>query len=172
MCEPVSCDKPVPIPGHCCPKCQTQALNCDLHCPQGFKKDSFGSDICECIDCINKQNDCILLCPLGYKRADNGCEICECRTNSYDLNAKDEDKSKPEFKNCISTNGTIHENGHYWHDGCRECICNNAKIMCTKPQCPPINCFNSIVIDGQCCPTCSVQDLTKSSEFLSFNLFE
>jgi hypothetical protein len=40
--------------------------------------------------------------------------------------------------------------------------------MCTKPQCPPINCFNPIIIDGQCCPTCSVQDLTKSSE--SFEL--
>jgi len=162
MCQPVSCDRPVILPGHCCPTCQTHA--CNLHCPQGYRKDSLGNDICECNNCLNKQQDCVLLCRFGFKRGEDGCEICECETAPYDLNANIED-TKIDDKVCTLSNGTIFENGHYWHDGCGECLCNSGKVMCTKPECPTIKCLNSIIIDGQCCPTCSGGEFANSSKF-------
>ena len=154
MCSPVHCDQLITVKGQCCPICANSSLSCDIHCPQGYKRDSSGKQLCECNVCSNVSNKCNIFCPFGFRRGSDGCEICECETignhiKPYKVITKSEDTS------CMASNGTVIANDLYWNDGCRECFCNSGKIMCTKPNCSPIKCTNSILIEGKCCPVCA-----------------
>ncbi|XP_054153297.1 cysteine-rich motor neuron 1 protein-like [Oppia nitens] len=172
MCSPVHCDKPVRIDGQCCPVCATplvvsSTFSCDLYCPQGYKRNALGHQLCECDNCPNKTFNCHIFCPFGFKRRPDGCPICQCITyfnTNYDIKlARD---------GCTLNNGSLIVNGYQWDDGCRQCLCNYGKIMCTKPNCPSVQCSANLLksIDGICCPVCDnsiSSDLNENREPLT-----
>ncbi|CAG2099993.1 unnamed protein product [Medioppia subpectinata] len=154
MCSPVHCDQPINIEGQCCPVCPIKStISCNIQCPQGFKRNALGIEICECDHCLNKSYKCKIFCPFGFKKGTDGCPICQCLTlhnlNQTTINDKINDII------CTLSNGSVVSNGLFWSDGCRECYCNSGKIMCTQPNCPPIQCSNAIFIAHQCCPICA-----------------
>ena len=57
---------------------------------------------------------------------------------------------------CI-VNGVSHPDGSQWHDGCKECRCQNGVASCQQQPC---NCssISNKVDHHQCCPQCSQTD--------------
>jgi len=71
---------------------------CAMYCEHGFKKDSTGCPICECLDAADssligrpdghevapscaRRPMCRMSCPFGFKRDADGCEICSCHSD-------------------------------------------------------------------------------------------
>jgi hypothetical protein len=52
---------------------------CELYCKNGFKKDIYGCDICQCNPCPSIE--CSLACDYGLAHEDDGCSICACATS-------------------------------------------------------------------------------------------
>ena len=60
--------------------------------------------------------------------------------------------------------GCSHDRKFYLHgdiwrpeseaDPCKECICNNGVVECSKRVCPSVVCPNPVVASGECCPKC------------------
>ncbi|CAM1154551.1 CRIM1 (predicted) [Pycnogonum litorale] len=55
---------------------------------------------------------------------------------------------------CLTGTGDIHQDGHTWFDGCRQCYCHKGKEMCALIICPVPSCPNPFISHGQCCPRC------------------
>lgn len=56
-------------------------------------------------------------------------------------------------KSCRS-NGTIHEDGSTWEEGCQQCVCVHGEIECRPTPCAPVNCKHPVIPQGKCCPVC------------------
>ncbi|CAD6230594.1 GSCOCG00006837001-RA-CDS, partial [Cotesia congregata] len=56
-------------------------------------------------------------------------------------------------KSCRS-NGTIHEDGSTWEEGCQQCLCVHGEIECRPTPCAPVTCKHPIIPAGKCCPVC------------------
>lgn len=103
FCKPISCTKKILVPGACCQTCDdtatdfcTSALNCDIHCPNGFQKSDEGCNLCKCayniipmID-INYANETIKGTDMENGVIDNHTvtltniqSICEDQLQSY-----------------------------------------------------------------------------------------
>lgn len=103
FCKPLSCTKTILVPGACCQVCDdtatdfcSSALNCDIHCPNGFQKSDDGCNLCKCaytiiplID-INYANETIKGTDMENGVIDNHTvtltniqSICEDQLQSY-----------------------------------------------------------------------------------------
>jgi len=54
--------------------------------------------------------------------------------------------------------GSFYEDGNRWeatHDKCKMCSCQRGKVDCEPIVCPPTNCSNPIIEEGECCATCN-----------------
>ncbi|KAH0550200.1 hypothetical protein KQX54_018012 [Cotesia glomerata] len=56
-------------------------------------------------------------------------------------------------KSCRS-NGTIHEDGSTWEEGCQQCLCVHGEIECRPTPCAPVTCKHPVIPAEKCCPVC------------------
>lgn len=105
FCKPLSCTKRILVPGACCQTCDDtdnntdfckSAINCNIHCPNGFQKSDDGCNLCKCayniismLD-INYENETIKSTDLENGIIDNHTvtstniqSICEDQLQSY-----------------------------------------------------------------------------------------
>ncbi|KAJ8309124.1 hypothetical protein KUTeg_013998 [Tegillarca granosa] len=122
---------------------------CNKQCTYGFKKSQNGCPKCRCNKCPTFE--CTKRCAHGHVVNNQGCRICKCRES-----ATIPSKSNPNVfgKPCFSTDGSHHEDGDSWHDGCRLCYCYNGREMCSLISCPRPSCSNPVFRLADCCPTC------------------
>jgi hypothetical protein len=55
-----------------------QPVTCELACPNGFKKDANGCEICACAAACQPVT-CDLHCENGFTTNAEGCDICSCK---------------------------------------------------------------------------------------------
>ncbi|KAK0176776.1 hypothetical protein PV328_000881 [Microctonus aethiopoides] len=70
----------------------------------------------------------------------NKVEECECQ------------------KSCRE-NGTVHEDGATWEEGCQQCSCIHGEIECRPTPCATVACKHPVIPQGECCPVCLKQCL-------------
>ena len=68
---------------------------------------------------------------------------------------------------CVSMDGQRFANGESWHDGCRHCLCQGGREMCSLIACPILSCLAPKLQPGHCCPSCPGQT---SYQFVTFSL--
>ncbi|XP_019630752.1 PREDICTED: kielin/chordin-like protein isoform X25 [Branchiostoma belcheri] len=137
-CE-VSCTHPVIHPGVCCPDCSGACSYNNVTYPDGAAFPSADAD-CENCTCLegNVQCEpvsCPILCSHPYQPPGACCPICE---------------------DCYFE-GKFHENRGIFvpeTNSCQTCICALGYVDCTS-NCPPLNCSNTVVLPGECCPVCT-----------------
>eukprot|EP00092_Neocalanus_flemingeri_P058871 GFUD01070264.1.p1 GENE.GFUD01070264.1~~GFUD01070264.1.p1 ORF type:complete len:935 (-),score=111.94 GFUD01070264.1:1839-4643(-) len=69
----------------------------------------------------------------------------------------DEDLAENMRQKC-AYEGSFYEDGNRWeatHDKCKMCSCQRGKVDCEPIVCPPTNCSNPIIEEGECCATCN-----------------
>ena len=80
------------------------------------------------------------------------CPYCA----NKDANNINENKSK-KYWSCFDSNDEIRLHGSVWKENdCLNCLCNNGERKCYDIQkyCTKLDCLNTIMKKGQCCPLC------------------
>ncbi|CAL1543997.1 unnamed protein product [Lymnaea stagnalis] len=182
MCE-VPCLNPISVPGQCCPDCPHEKCQlacpfglksdvegnpiceckmaedrcptkneeqCGKKCEYGFKRSRDGCIKCKCNKC--PQFNCTKRCTHGHVLNDEGCPLCKCKDLAFPELISP--RTEIEGMSCLSRQGSRHENGESWNDGCRVCYCHNGVEMCSLIACPAPHCSNPVFEVGDCCPTC------------------
>ncbi|KAK3570578.1 hypothetical protein QTP86_022525 [Hemibagrus guttatus] len=136
-CPPVSCSNPFTAPGECCPQCP----NCHAHNHVYVDGDTFANPENPCEECV---------CQGGIVNCNNKCPRPNCRY--------------PVTGTCCQNNcngcsyaGKDYPNGIVFPhptDSCRECHCLNGNVQCKMSRCPPAQCSEPTINQGQCCPQC------------------
>lgn len=70
-CQTCECNERQEKPGDKC-----AAIECNLDCKYGLKRDASDCKICACNLC--PMRTCRMYCTYGFRRNEDGCEICEC----------------------------------------------------------------------------------------------
>lgn len=68
----------------------------------------------------------------------------------------DEDLAAEMRQKC-AYEGIFYDDGQRWgatHAECKMCSCQRGKVNCEPIICPPTNCSDPIIPEGECCPTC------------------
>ncbi|XP_066585384.1 protein kinase C-binding protein NELL1-like isoform X2 [Prorops nasuta] len=100
--------------------------------------------------------------------AGNPCRRCTCkdgvvtcREPTCDCSApgSNRDKCCPQCDPAASCrhqelHHLVFRSGERWIYQCQTCECLYGEIDCWQMECPPVNCFNPVTEDGDCCPRC------------------
>ncbi|XP_060734763.1 kielin/chordin-like protein isoform X1 [Tachysurus vachellii] len=138
-CPLVSCSNSFTTPGECCPQCPT----CQVDNHMYVDGDTFVNPENPCEECV---------CQGGNTNCHNNCPRPKCHY--------------PITGTCCQNNcngcsyaGKDYPNGmKFPHptDSCRECHCLNGNVQCIMRRCPPAQCSEPTITQGQCCPQCPV----------------
>ncbi|CAD5111438.1 DgyrCDS746 [Dimorphilus gyrociliatus] len=140
--------------------------HCSLSCEFGFKKDEFNCEICECRKCKQLTPRCQkLACPYGLARDLLGCEMCAClsylqadRTSNHNL------ITVTSAASVCAGNGLYLEDGQTFVDGCKKCLCESGRLLCTVLTCPTAKCAHPVVKADKCCPQCPDKPLLNTNK--------
>ncbi|GFT51376.1 peroxidasin [Trichonephila clavipes] len=56
---------------------------------------------------------------------------------------------------CVDNERNKRKSGETWNtDKCSKCHCKDSQVTCWVEKCPPSQCQNPRLIEGQCCPVC------------------
>lgn len=61
----------------------------------------------------------------------------------------------------------VYDDGDQWtatHEACKMCSCQRGKVVCEAVLCPATNCSNPIILENECCPTCSSRVASNPAE--------
>ncbi|KAK3790015.1 hypothetical protein RRG08_016329 [Elysia crispata] len=135
-CPALTCERPVPMAGSCCPVCPKQCNFRGLRYDDG---ETFKSPLDQCVDCICSQGEAQCkrrMCPpvdCDNPVIGDCCPICsDCRYGSVVL-LDGQTMADPE-------------------DPCRTCKCLRGSVRCRSVTCAPITCTNPV--QDRCCPVC------------------
>ncbi|XP_048024025.1 kielin/chordin-like protein isoform X3 [Megalobrama amblycephala] len=137
-CIGVTCSNPYTPPGECCPRC----LDCEYENRIITNGGTFPNRENQCEDCV---------CTDGHVECGNReCPKLKC--------------NNPQLGTCCQNNcngcryaGNEYPNGmEFPHpvDKCRTCRCTNGNVQCLMKRCPAVNCADSFIQPGECCPQC------------------
>uniref|UniRef100_A0A8C4X142 Cysteine-rich motor neuron 1 protein n=1 Tax=Eptatretus burgeri TaxID=7764 RepID=A0A8C4X142_EPTBU len=124
-------------------------LVCSKHCPHGYVKNRHGCNVCRCAKC--KESPCDKFCLYGFQHSNKGCRLCKCKA-APELLATVLPPTGSSW--CVSMDGQRFANGESWHDGCRHCLCQGGREMCSLIACPILPCLAPKLQPGHCCPSC------------------
>jgi len=72
--------------------------------------------------------------------------------------------------------GGVREPGSRWsatHTPCTMCSCQRGKVVCEAMVCPPTNCTDPVIMEGECCSSCSRHtDSGRSCKFGGDSVFQ
>ena len=54
--------------------------------------------------------------------------------------------------------GLLDLTGEMWHYQCQTCECLDGEIDCWPIDCPPVNCHNAFLPEGDCCYRCPEEE--------------
>ncbi|XP_048024021.1 kielin/chordin-like protein isoform X2 [Megalobrama amblycephala] len=102
-----------------------------------------------------------------FPNRNNQCEDCVCTDGRVECGNRECPKPKcnnPRPGTCCQNNcngcryaGNEYPNGmEFPHpvDKCRTCRCTNGNVQCLMKRCPAVNCADSFIQPGECCPQC------------------
>lgn len=169
-CPAPRCRHPVVRIGHCCPSCPDddgrlsavppQQSSCIS--PEGLslvEGETWAMD--SCTQCICHQGEALcqvehcppVLCIHPVKLHGKCCAICS--GDGSDLFPLE--PALPERKLCRSPSGATYLSGDTWRVGpCQSCLCREGQVHCFLQTCPLLDCNETVVKKGQCCPLCAV----------------
>lgn len=55
------------------------------------------------------------------------------------------------------------EDGQIFVDGCKKCLCETGRLLCTVLTCPAAKCADPVVKADKCCPQCPGYSLFMTS---------
>nr|XP_056711523.1 LOW QUALITY PROTEIN: extracellular matrix organizing protein FRAS1 [Euleptes europaea] len=149
-CGPLTCEKgenKVRRPEKCCEKCVPAEGSCVHEGSVRYHNEMWQGPRCE-----------FCVCDTGQVACWNGeCAKVECGVGEELIHL--EGKCCPE---CISRGGPCvykehtKDSGEKWKEGlCRECQCQDTKVVCYSASCPtcPLGSV-PVAVPGECCPQC------------------
>lgn len=137
-CPSIQCSNPIIDPHLCCPVCKACVLE-GVEYEDGSTWQPEGP--CSSCTCVKGETLCTnIQCPPTEclhpsKLTDSCCEICDSCTY----------------------NNRIYNNGQRFttpDQPCHICTCLHGSVRCERRTCPPLNCTNSYMPPGECCPKC------------------
>ncbi|XP_077998040.1 cysteine-rich motor neuron 1 protein-like isoform X2 [Glandiceps talaboti] len=151
VCPPVPCDNPVL--DSCCPVCPTEVTPSDLlpvSCisidgAEHHHRDTWKEDDCTSCVCSHGQIKC-------YSHV---CPLVQCKTPVL--------KKGQCCPTCLDTarqkyceyENQIYTDGERWNvSACIQCHCQDGVSVCPPLECPFIDCEETVVLHGECCPKC------------------
>ncbi|XP_069129569.1 uncharacterized protein [Argopecten irradians] len=151
-CPPVTCDRPVTLPGRCCPVCEDDipAPTSDVTCEAGGVTYREGATMPHPTD---KCQECS--CRRG--RVDD-CRQKLCPQTRCNSPVFTQEECCPQCTDC-NFEGLIHKSGStFTHPVKRDqtCTCTGGNVMCECNQCQPLTCRDPAPANSTaCCPTCN-----------------
>ncbi|ESO86142.1 hypothetical protein LOTGIDRAFT_71199, partial [Lottia gigantea] len=196
MCSLIACDvpkcaNPVFRIGDCCPSCPVEFLpsigkkeSCQSVSGQHFVEGEIWQ-MTDCTQCICHDGTILcesescppVLCNHPVKPQSHCCAVCRGHNGEPRVPVL---TSRP----CKTSTGLTRKHSEVWQTSpCQSCTCKYGQIHCYSQSCSPINCNQTFLRKGQCCPTCLessqsevcvVNDVTYSSgeQWLSDNCTE
>ncbi|ELU12576.1 hypothetical protein CAPTEDRAFT_156919, partial [Capitella teleta] len=167
-CPAPRCRHPIVRIGHCCPSCSdddgrlSSVPLSQSRCvsPDGVplvEGETWAMD--RCTQCICHQGEPLcqvehcppVLCIHPVKLHGKCCAIC---AGGYDLFPLE--PALPERKLCRSPSGATYLSGDTWRVGpCQSCLCREGQVHCFLQTCPLLDCNETVLKKGQCCPMCA-----------------
>ncbi|KAM3870584.1 LOW QUALITY PROTEIN: kielin/chordin-like protein [Diretmus argenteus] len=137
-CPPLRCSNPKIDPHLCCPVCKACVLE-GVEYEEGSQWHPEGPcSICTCMNgepmCTHRQcppTDCLH----PTKNTGSCCAVCESCTYNHRIYSNGQRFTTPD-------------------QPCHVCTCLDGTVECKKRPCPPLNCNNSHIPHGECCPKC------------------
>ncbi|KAI3384435.1 hypothetical protein SNEBB_003336, partial [Seison nebaliae] len=142
LCPELTCTEKKHLPGSCCPVC-TDGSICHYQNLTFTIGETFQRNPCS-----------ICSCKAGGKMF---CEQTQCPPVNCEFPVIKEGSCCPICQQVCMVNGIIYEtNQIFKKDHCTTCVCQEAGyVNCTKKTCNSnINCIQTIVVPGECCPIC------------------
>ncbi|KAI3378697.1 hypothetical protein SNEBB_005622 [Seison nebaliae] len=138
-CPSLECQKPVMIPGKCCPICPANCIydGTAYNVGQSVQKDDCNSCVCQ-------------------KAGQMKCETKVCPTVQCSNPIKITGKCCPHCSDTCLEKGTTYKVGDlFYRDTCVKCQCTKNGVHCQQIQCQQLQCMNKITHPGTCCPVCT-----------------
>ncbi|XP_022244270.1 kielin/chordin-like protein [Limulus polyphemus] len=152
-----------------CSKCRCQAGNVSckpvrcphLSCPLQFTPQDECCPVCEgpCVyegvkygdgeEFTSTQRCQKCLCVKGIVH----CTKLECPDCSHPI--IDPSHCCPQCSDCTYHGKEYREGQKFLEYPCQECICKDGTVTCSSIVCDTPDCINTVVPEGQCCPTCA-----------------
>ncbi|RUS81899.1 hypothetical protein EGW08_010326, partial [Elysia chlorotica] len=139
-CPALSCDRPMPMSGSCCPVCPKQ---CNI---RGLRYDDgevFKSPLDMCVDCICRQGSIT-------------CQEQECASARQCRHPVQlPGQCCPSCSGCLYQ-GSEYGNGEVFASPATDCItcqCAYGNVRCRQKECPEVECSNPV--QGECCLECT-----------------
>ncbi|XP_034032503.1 kielin/chordin-like protein isoform X2 [Thalassophryne amazonica] len=137
-CPPIKCSNPIKDPQLCCPICKACVSDGIEH-----EEDSrwHPEGPCSVCTCVNGEVTCTRThcpptsCLHPTKISSSCCSVCDS----------------------CNYNNRIYSNGQRFttpDHPCHICTCLRGTVECEDRPCPSVNCSNSYVPHGECCPKC------------------
>nr|BAE32541.1 unnamed protein product [Mus musculus] len=90
-------------------------------------------------------------CPEGARWEPDACTACVCRDGTAHCGPQ---PNLPHCRGC-SHNGQSYGHGETFSpDACTTCRCLAGTVQCQGPSCSELNCLESFIPPGECCPIC------------------
>ncbi|XP_006820547.1 kielin/chordin-like protein [Saccoglossus kowalevskii] len=138
-CPDITCSHPIKLLGACCENCADGCFYDNMDYGIGETWTTLdGCKQCTCIDgnvdCVSQQI-CQVECQHGVLLPGDCCSQCtDCLYNGK----------------TFSDGSTFVVNG----ETCTQCSCQSGTVQCTTQTCPHINCLQTHIPEGSCCPVC------------------
>ncbi|OWF51557.1 BMP-binding endothelial regulator protein-like [Mizuhopecten yessoensis] len=146
------CANPVPVPGKCCPVCQS----CQYDGKTYNEGDVFplSTDLCTKCSCKNGTVSCeketcpVLNCPKNviWQPPGSCCKVCKGQRRIFNLPG-----GKCFFQYKIYKSGETFRPGN-----CTSCLCVDGTFICDRETCPPLPCplEKTVQRENSCCRVC------------------
>lgn len=180
-CSVPACSNPIYRIGDCCPSCpgSEPISSKEIH-KQEICHGENGNEYVEgevwelekCTTCLchhgiilcNTKMCPPLLCHFPVKVPGQCCAFCPRKP--------DKPPRIPHklLKHCLFDGKPAFKHGEVWRSSpCQSCTCRHGHIHCFSQTCPPLSCNQTVFRKGQCCPTCSVKELSTTSPTMTDN---
>ncbi|XP_071962358.1 cysteine-rich motor neuron 1 protein-like isoform X2 [Antedon mediterranea] len=155
-CPPLPCVHPSINDNDCCPHCPVVDGSGDgenMPCVQpggvvyedGFK---WKKDDCTSCKCESGEVTCY----------SNTCPPANCKTPVLRKGQCCPSCLEESVVNC-EYGGALYSEGQHWTtDSCTLCVCQKGISVCRLPECPHLQCVDTVILPGQCCPSCQQRD--------------